>query len=847
MLSLSHHKRSSSRSVLFAFLAVFTASLAPGAANAQSVDLFVPGPTFQVASGGVMTLVTDMNRDGVDDLVAVDRYGRKVDVWRGQPDGTFLLASSTATPGEPISGTIFQANGDGNPDVVVCMSPDNTFLVLLGDGSGDLTLTTPVATEYPGPTHAVGGDFDNDGDQDLAVSVSGSDNNTAYCCLYENTGTGWNLRACHFIGDRTTVGNLVTDDVDHDGDLDVIMGTTNGRSIRVIFNDGNWVFHTGPSIPTPSLYALGPLAAGDFNEDGKLDIASVNNNSHGYAIFLSNGDGTFTPYDLSVGAWNLPGGLAVGDFDRDCHLDIAVADYGNGSVSVLHGRGNGYFDLYPTTYAAAGGGWPAVGDFNRDGVGDLAISCGDGYVRLFLGQAVPYLVAGVTNKVSDSSVFPSVGDLNADGHLDYVVCDRYHQKLQGWLGLGDGTFHLASILATPGNPLSGTLFDANGDGVLDFVVCLENPVNKIVVYFGDGIGNFCPLQPMAVPGAPTSVESMDFDADGDQDLVLASVRQSDNMALCTFLRNNGGGSFQVCNTFEIGDRTGVKNLVVADFDLDGDLDAAMALTNGGAVRVLFNEGNCQFQLGPAWSPPSLGALNGLTGGDLDGDGDTDLVSLNNNSHGYAIFMNNGDGSFIVHDRIETSWQLPTLATVGDFDRDCVPDVLVCDYGTGKVSLLDGLGDGSFRLLAGTYDVASAGLPVVGDFDEDGVADALIGCGNGNVSMLLGISTAWPSGVGDPGGAGLGDSPPALRILPNPGGMQRQLVFSLPEPSAVELRIVDVSGRVVAVVHNGTLPAGEQQLAWNGRSATGQTLSSGVYFAEMRTARTQYRRAFTVIR
>ena len=117
------------------------------------------------------------------------------------------------------------------------------------------------------------------------------------------------------------------------------------------------------------------MAVGDFNGDGKLDIAVANEGSNTVSIFLGNGLGGFaTAVTYSTGGTE-PESLAVGDFNGDGYLDLAVANYGSNNVSVLLGNGNGTFAAAKTF--SSGGSGPdslAVGDFNGDGKLDLAVA-----------------------------------------------------------------------------------------------------------------------------------------------------------------------------------------------------------------------------------------------------------------------------------------------------------------------------------------------------------------------------------------------------------------------------------------------------------------------------------------
>jgi hypothetical protein len=304
------------------------------------------------------------------------------------------------------------------------------------------------------------------------------------------------------------------------------------------------------------------IAVGDFNRDGKLDIAASDNN--GVYIFLGDGNGTFQPV-VEYSAGSTPLGIATGDFNGDGKLDLAVTNWDGGNVSVLLGNGDGTFQA---PVDSVSGSWPtsvAVADFNGDGRLDLAVTHFTGStVSVLLGNGDGTFQAPVDYATGIASSGVAVGDFNGDGKPDLVVANYGDDDISVLLGNGDGTFETAVNYGTGGNTRSVAVGDFNGDGKLDLVS------NNAGVLLGNGDGTFQAAVAYPTGETPMSVAAGDFNGDGKMDLVLAN--NSSNTT--SVLLGNGDGSFQTNQDF--GPLTQPYSIVVGDFNGDGRLDIAAA-------------------------------------------------------------------------------------------------------------------------------------------------------------------------------------------------------------------------------------------------------------------------------
>jgi hypothetical protein len=325
---------------------------------------------------------------------------------------------------------------------------------------------------------------------------------------------------------------IVVGDFNGDGKADIAT-TNSGGSVGIrtaggppgiLLGNGDGTFTAGTTPETPTHALI--IAAADFNGDGKLDLVVDGGAGGALIVLLGNGDGTFSAASTPVASFDPPF-IATGDFNGDGKMDIAALN-GN-TVVVFLGNGDATFtqgSSYPT------GQFPssiAVADFNHDGKSDLAIqNSGDGTITMLLGAGNGTFTsaASVISKQNASTLV--VGDFNGDGKPDLATSfqdfnNNASNTLMVFLGNGDGTFNLVTSPATD----SGTethyvaVADFNGDGKSDLVFGDDN---NVLVLLSKGDGTF--TLAASAPGATTapsyfSVITGDFNGDGVPDIAIA--------------------------------------------------------------------------------------------------------------------------------------------------------------------------------------------------------------------------------------------------------------------------------------------------------------------------------------
>jgi hypothetical protein len=279
------------------------------------------------------------------------------------------------------------------------------------------------------------------------------------------------------------------------------------------------------------------VAVGDFNGDGKQDLALPNNVEEGgtVSVLLGDGAGHFGAARSSF-AGGYPLSVAVGDFNGDGRQDLAVTNTATDDVSILLGDGTGSFSRAPDIFAGSEPYSVAVGDFNGDGRQDLAVANDlSNNVSVALGDGTGRFAALVNFGTGTLPTGVAVGDFNGDGKQDLAVPNGASNNVSILLGNGDGTFNAATNFAVGTTPLSVAVGDFNGDGKQDLALPNYNS-DTVSILLGDGAGNFsAPITLLGATG-PAFVAVGDFNGDAKQDLAVAS---HDSGTVSIFLRACG--------------------------------------------------------------------------------------------------------------------------------------------------------------------------------------------------------------------------------------------------------------------------------------------------------------------
>jgi hypothetical protein len=658
-------------------------------------------------------------------------------------------------------------------------------------GTLDLSAGTQTVTQVTAIKAAlsvVAADVNGDGNEDLIVADFGGTGDAGGVVVMLGNGDGTFAAPVFYVG--SAVGSLVVDDVNNDGKLDIVATSgANGVNLSVLPGNGDGTFGAAiTAFSSTSVIYIGAIATADINGDGNKDVVSGNGR-----VFLGKGDGTFSAGTAITVNGQAPGGIPVlGDFNNDGKVDLAYNKAGGGGVFIFLGNGDGTF-TQGSSYASLYNSWSITAtDIDGDGNLDLVVGAGNsgaigpdvdngiGLVEILMGngdgtfQGAPLYPATALSSGAGTASY-TVGDFNGDGKPDVLVAKS---GLMFMAGNGKGEF-AAGVTTSGPNPSQGQVITSalmNGDKNLDAVFIDYNQssqTSQVGVAFGNGDGTFAAANDYPLPSSATSVITLitaDVNGDGYPDVVAVGLTSSGS-ALYVFL-NDGTGALKAGQLVDTG--TDEYQIVAADLNGDGKLDLVVADAGapgangqeGADVKVYLGNGDGTFQAPTTFQPNAQ--VFSIAVGDLNKDGIPDLV-ISDSGQGAQNFelttmLGKGDGTFAAAVHTASGPVGGGMLAVADFNGDGNPDVA---QGGAWLTVYFGNGDGTFSAQYGLGEAASIIRIVAVDINGDGRPDILAGPEEGGglglevflnlyVTAATGAATTT-SVTASPNPAGLGES------------------------------------------------------------------------------------------
>jgi len=531
-------------------------------------------------------------------------------------------------------------------------------------------------------------------------------------------------------------------DFDVDGKPDIAMAHDFDNLVVILRGNGNGTFTSGRSFPVQ--YSIAFIAVADFNDDDKPDLATANYTYDSVSILLGDGTGGFAPpttYQVALSA--NPAALGVEDFDGDGDLDLAVVrdDVGFSHVTILFGHGDGTFSVGGTVQTGFGSRSIAVADFDGEGHPDLAIAnVGTSTlstVNIVMNDGTGGFQVTANKPVGKQPFAIAAGDVDGDGHVDLVTSNYGDHSVSVLLGTGTAAFaNSISFEAGLTYPVSLALSDFNEDGDPDVGLVSQFSGSVSILLGGDGATFSSPI-PWTAGFPAIEIAASDVNGDGHADILTEGHFTSGPVPA---LLGHGDGSFSVNAHFGAGDQP--ESIITADFNGDGLPDVASANGQDDTLSVLLNHANGE--LVPSSTVAAGDLPTSLAAGDFDDDGQVDLLVVNYLAGSITSLLGTGQGGFESAGEFDAGVYAASAA-VGELNGDGIPDAAVATQ--AGVRILLGLGDGRFADHEFIVLDQTPRAVAISDFDGSGTLDLAVATAGpltgspGSVDILLGNGDA----------------------------------------------------------------------------------------------------------
>jgi hypothetical protein len=716
----------------------------------------------------------DDDNDGLSDLSEIDPWGTdplEPDTdGDGLTDGQEILTFDT-DPLEP------DTDGDGVDDGDEIAAGTNPLVA--GHPVPLVPRIITTAADSARSVHAA--DLDGDGDPDV-LAASMLDDTVRW---YENRGGAGSAFLTHTI--RATADgaqSVFAADLDGDGDQDVLSASTNDDVVAWYENSGS----STPGFTYRLISASGDGAisvfAADLDRDGDADVLAASRFDDRVVWFENQGGEplAFASHDITDQADDVRQVVAV-DLDGDGDPDILSASAGDDTIAWYENDGAAFPSFVMRAISQAAGSASSVSVADLDGDGDqdvLSAAPGDNAVRWHEsdGSSPPSFTEHLIQGDVPAAAFVHAADVDGDGDVDVLLAAAGENRMSWYEnnGASPPVFLEQTVATSVFSPRAVFALDLDRDGDTDILSASAND-DAIRWYRNDTVhGNafFPEVRSLdTAADGPRSVAAADLDGDGDRDVLAASLEDDavrwyggDGNPVPSFAVHfletedgaieavpadvNGDGRVDVVTAASVsGDLAwhesdgamppafsrhvlaaglqALADVAVADLDGDGDADVMTALTNSNTVSWYENLGGGGLSWGPRIVTSAASGVTGIDIGDVDGDGDMDVVAALAGSSRIAWYENSaGDGSTWSQVVVATGFPAPAGVATGDLDRDGDQDIAAVSAGSQVVWFDNDVQVGTVWVPHIIDATLSGGASVqVSDLDRDGDPDLLV--------------------------------------------------------------------------------------------------------------------------
>ncbi|CAF5118231.1 unnamed protein product, partial [Rotaria sp. Silwood1] len=587
------------------------------------------------------------------------------------------------------------------------------------------------------------------------------------------------------------------------------------NTVSVLLGYGNGSFASQTTYSTGNTPSF--VTVGDLNNDTRLDIVTANYRDNTVSVLLGYGNGFFAN-QMTYSIGTTPYHVALGDVNNDGRLDIVSPNSLGRSVSVLLGYSNQAF-VKQTTLITGNGSRPmsfATGYFNSDNQLDIAVvNSGSNTMGIFLGYGNG---AMADEKIVSTGAFSyplalAVADLNNDGNLDIAVINALAEEEHVLILVGNGNGNFLSYgkykTGVKSDPLSIVIGYFNNDSCLDIAVA-NRGADNLGIFFGYGDATFW-SQTIYAAGdgsGPISIAVGDFNSDNRTDIAVANQKASTVGVFLAFINT----SFEYNTACSTGSAAHPEAIAVSDLTNDGEIDVVVGNHGTHSIDVLFRYENGSFSTKTVYSEDLTFYPACIVLSDFNNDSHLDIAIANSVGDDIYLLFGEENETFVNYTTYSTGMgSNPQSITIGDFNNDYRPDIVVANSGTGSVGVLlsgDSVDFESVRAFSTRSGSKPHGL-AVGDFNNDGRLDITVANnGDANIGFFF--------GVGD-------------------GNFSNQSTVSLDEgiyPQEVDVGDFNNDNQLDVVVTTNMLPAPIIVLLGNGNGSFQIKMTSGAPRADV---------------
>jgi hypothetical protein len=635
----------------------------------------------------------DINNDSYVDMITIDSEHDRISMIMGYGNSSFAVQKLYPVDqgSHPSAVLLDDLNHDNRSDVVIVNAGTDSISILIGyDYASFENRGTYRSTNNAPPQAVVTSDFNNDNYLDIALAFD-EGGNVGILLGFGNGSFGTMITYAMFIDSQLTA--LAVDDINKDGKMDIAVTDYGTSNVIILLGYGNGSFVTGMTFFTGPGSVPYAINIADFNNDSRLDIAVANALSYNVGILLGYGNGTFaTMLTYSTGYRSFPVAVASGDFNKDGRRDIAVTNRDTTNVGVLLGYGDGRFSNQVTysTGISSQSYSIAIDDFNSDGQLDIATANFNGNsVAFFIGRGDGTFLnmQAYITEIGSLPRYLTTGDFNNDNRLDFIVVNYGTNDIVVCFGFEKVTYYEGSTYSTGtgSGPITLATGNFNNDSRLDFVV-VNFLTKDISVFLGYGSEPFGSITTYNIGSGsnPRAASHGDFNNDGRSDIVVANYGTNS----VGVLFGPGDGTFATISTYSTGVGSAPCSIAVGHFNNDSHSDLVVINCELDNFVILLGVGNGTFAMGATYSTEIDSRPYAVAIADFNNDNNMDIVVANSGTNNILLFYGNGNGTFGNKESYPLGYDYrPYSIAVNDLNHDGWMDIVIACYGTDHIEIL----------------------------------------------------------------------------------------------------------------------------------------------------------------